>query len=276
MPSRLDTELVRRGLVRSRRHARLAVEQGRVEVDGHLARKVSAPVQDSDELTVLADADDPDYASRGGYKLAGALDAFAPLGLLVSERRCLDAGASAGGFTDVLLRRGARTVVAVDVGHDQLAAGLRADSRVVVREGISVRGLEPALVGGTVDLLVADLSFISLSTVLPSLVQLVDANSSGADLLLMVKPQFEVGRERLGHGGVVRDVSLRAAAVTGVARTAEALGCTVAAAIASGLPGPAGNVEFFVWVRTREPQGLGWTDEDAVRLVSGELVVLSA
>lgn len=165
MSVRLDAELVRRGLVRSRGHAREAVEQGRVSVDGRTASKTSAPVHPDADVQVRADADDPGYVSRGGYKLAGALDVLQPLGLEVAGRRCLDAGSSTGGFTDVLLRRGAREVVAVDVGSDQLVESLRMDPRVLAFEGVSVRGLEPAAVSGRVDLLVADLSFISLTTV---------------------------------------------------------------------------------------------------------------
>jgi 23S rRNA (cytidine1920-2'-O)/16S rRNA (cytidine1409-2'-O)-methyltransferase len=268
VPDRLDTELVRRGLVRSRRHARVAVEEGRVTVDGRQVQKASTPIDQTSDLTVRPDADDPTYASRGGCKLAGALDVLDPL--VVSGRRCLDAGASAGGFTDVLLRRGARTVVALDVGHGQLVADLRQDPRVVVRERTSVRGLEPEQIGGLVDLLVADLSFISLTTVLPSLVRLVDEGPPSGDLLLLVKPQFEVGRARLGRGGVVRDPALRALAVTGVARAAESLGLAVAAVTVSPLTGPAGNVEYFVWVRTRAfSSSRRWTEVEAERLVSG-------
>ncbi len=268
MPDRLDTELVRRGLVRSRRHARVAVEEGRVTVDGRQVQKASTPIDQTSDLTVRPDAEDPAYASRGGCKLAGALDVLDPL--VVSGRRCLDAGASAGGFTDVLLRRGARTVVALDVGHGQLVADLRQDPRVVVRERTSVRGLEPEQIGGLVDLLVADLSFISLTTVLPSLVRLVDEGPPSGDLLLLVKPQFEVGRARLGRGGVVRDPALRALAVTGVARAAESLGLAVAAVTVSPLTGPAGNVEYFVWVRTGAfSSSRRWTEVEAERLVSG-------
>ncbi|GMA85353.1 hypothetical protein GCM10025868_06030 [Angustibacter aerolatus] len=173
-------------------------------------------------------------------------------GPVVAGRRCLDAGASTGGFTQVLLERGAREVVAVDVGHDQAAPPLRADPRVDDRPGTSVRGLLAADVGGPADLLVADLSFISTGLVLPDLLALV---RPGADLLPMVKPQFEVGRKRLGSGGVVRDPALRAEAVLGVATAAHDLGLVVRAVHASRWPGPSGNVEYFLWLTL--PDGSG-------------------
>lgn len=162
----------------------------------------------------------------------------------MAGRRCLDAGASTGGFTDVLLRRGAEHVVAVDVGHDQLLPWLRADPRVTVREGVNVRHLRPGDVDPAPDLVVGDLSFISLTLVLPGLLAVA---APGADLLLMVKPQFEVGRERLGSGGVVRDPRLRADAVVAVAEAAVGLGARPRAVVASPLPGPHGNVEYFLW-----------------------------
>jgi 23S rRNA (cytidine1920-2'-O)/16S rRNA (cytidine1409-2'-O)-methyltransferase len=171
-------------------------------------------------------------------------------GLHVRGRRCLDAGASTGGFTQVLLDRGAREVVAVDVGTGQLAEVLREDARVVDRPGTSVRGLAPDDVGGPVDLLVADLSFISLQVVLADLVRLVHP---GGDLLLLVKPQFEVGRRRLGSGGVVRSPALRAEAVQAVAEAALDLGLVVRAVRASRWPGPSGNVEYFVWLTLPSP-----------------------
>jgi 23S rRNA (cytidine1920-2'-O)/16S rRNA (cytidine1409-2'-O)-methyltransferase len=194
-----------------------------------------------------------------------------PLGLDVAGRRCLDAGSSTGGFTDVLLRRGAREVIAVDVGSDQLVESLRTDPRVIVREGLSVRGLELGEVAGLVDLLAADLSFISLTTVLPSLAGLV---APDGDLLLMVKPQFEVGRARLGSGGVVRDPALRAMAVDQVVTTAVSLGLWPVAATVSPLPGPAGNVEFFVWLRSGPPPaGTSWNETCSARLVDDDLPV---
>jgi 23S rRNA (cytidine1920-2'-O)/16S rRNA (cytidine1409-2'-O)-methyltransferase len=184
--------------------------------------------------------------SRGGHKLAGALAAFGPRGLTVAGRRCLDAGASTGGFTDVLLRAGAARVVAVDVGYGQLAWPIRTDERVAVFERTNVRTLTPDVIGGPVDLTVADLSFISLRLVLPALTACTAADG---DLALMVKPQFEVGRDRVGSGGVVRDWRLRAEAVLDVAAAAAEVELGVAGVTASPLPGPSGNVEFFVWFR---------------------------
>jgi 23S rRNA (cytidine1920-2'-O)/16S rRNA (cytidine1409-2'-O)-methyltransferase len=191
-----------------------------------------------------------EYVSRGGHKLAGALDTFAAGGLTVAGKRCLDAGASTGGFTDVLLRRGAAHVVAVDVGYGQLAWSLRQDERVTVHDRTNVRDISANVIGGPVDLVVADLSFISLTLVLGALVSCVTPD---ADLVLMVKPQFEVGRDRVGKGGVVRDPELRAEAVRAVAEAAAAHGLGVGGVTASPLPGPAGNVEYFVWLRAGAP-----------------------
>jgi 23S rRNA (cytidine1920-2'-O)/16S rRNA (cytidine1409-2'-O)-methyltransferase len=241
---RLDAELVRRGLARSREQAAALVAAGRVEVRGTVAVKPAAMVDPADPVRVVELSDD--YVSRGGHKLAGALAAFAPAGLTVAGRRCLDAGASTGGFTDVLLRAGAETVVAVDVGYGQLAWALRNDSRVTVLERTNVRSLTAEAIGGPTALTVADLSFISLRLVLPALAACTEPDG---DLVPMVKPQFEVGRERVGSGGVVRDPHLRAEAVLEVAATAADLGLGVAGVVASPLPGPSGNVEFFLWLR---------------------------
>jgi 23S rRNA (cytidine1920-2'-O)/16S rRNA (cytidine1409-2'-O)-methyltransferase len=188
-----------------------------------------------------------EFASRAALKLAGALDALArvPGGPTVEGAFCADLGASTGGFTDVLLRRGADHVVAVDVGHDQLVPELRADDRVTVVEGFNVRELTPADLARPPDLVVADLSFISLTVVLPAVASVL---RPGAQALLMVKPQFEVGRERLGSGGVVRDPALHAEAVRAVARAAESGGLRVRAVVPSPLPGPSGNREFFLWL----------------------------
>jgi len=197
-------------------------------------------------IVVADDPDRPDYVSRGGHKLAGALAAFEPHGFAVSDRRCLDAGASTGGFTDVLLRHGAREVVAVDVGYGQLAWRLRQDERVVVHDRTNIRELTPDLIGGPVDVVVGDLSFISLELVLDALLGVVVPD---ADLALMVKPQFEVGKDRVGKGGVVRDPALRAEAVLGVAAAAARRGWGARRVATSPLPGPSGNVEFFLWLR---------------------------
>jgi 23S rRNA (cytidine1920-2'-O)/16S rRNA (cytidine1409-2'-O)-methyltransferase len=248
--ARLDAELVRRKLARSREQAAALVEAGRVQVRGTVAHKVAAMIDPADPVLVSGADPATEYVSRGGHKLAGALAAFGADGLVVTGRRCLDAGASTGGFTDVLLRAGARQVVAVDVGYGQLAWPIRTDDRVVVLERTNVRTLIPELIGGAVDLTVADLSFISLRLVLPALAA---CTAPGGDLALMVKPQFEVGRERVGSGGVVRDPGLRAEAVLDVAAAAGELGLGVAAVTASPLPGPRGNVEFFVWFRRDAP-----------------------
>lgn len=246
--TRLDAELVRRGLARSREQAGELIAAGRVEVKGTVAHKAAAMVDPADAVRVVGESTGDDYVSRGGHKLAGALAAFMPHGLVVAGRRCLDAGASTGGFTDVLLRNGAAEVVAVDVGYGQLAWSLRTDERVKVHERTNVRTLVPETIGGVVELTVADLSFISLRLVLPALAACTDG-----DLVLMVKPQFEVGKERVGTGGVVRDPALRAEAVLDVAAAAGTLGLGVAGVTASPLPGPSGNVEFFVWFRRDAP-----------------------
>jgi 23S rRNA (cytidine1920-2'-O)/16S rRNA (cytidine1409-2'-O)-methyltransferase len=248
--ARLDAELVRRGLARSRNQAAELVVAGRVRVGGQVATKVATAVGPDEPVLVVSDDDQPAYVSRGGHKLAGALNAFGPLGLEVAGRRCLDAGASTGGFTDVLLRAGAASVVAVDVGYGQLAWPLRTDTRVMVLDRTNVRDLTPAMVGAPIDVVVGDLSFISLGIVLPALVGVAAAD---ADLVLMVKPQFEAGREKVGSGGVVRDPVVRADAVRGVATAAAPLGLGVRAVVASPLPGPAGNVEYFLWLRAGAP-----------------------
>jgi 23S rRNA (cytidine1920-2'-O)/16S rRNA (cytidine1409-2'-O)-methyltransferase len=250
--ARLDAELVRRGLARSREQARSLIAAGRVTVDGSTAGKPATQVATGAALVVRADdADRPDYVSRGGHKLAGALAAFTPRGLVVAGRRALDAGASTGGFTDVLLRSGAAHVIAVDVGYGQLAWSLRADERVTVLDRTNVRDLTPGMLGGPpAELVTGDLSFIPLGLVMPALVRCATPD---ADLLLMVKPQFEVGRQRLGSGGVVRSPELRAEAVSGVADRAAGLGLGVLGVTASPLPGPSGNVEYFLWLRAGAP-----------------------
>ena len=217
-------------------------------VRGTAATKAATAVE-SDAPVLVRDCPtgpDPDWASRGALKLLGALGEFEPAGLTVSGRRCLDAGASTGGFTDVLLRRGATEVVAADVGYGQLVWRLRSDERVRVLDRTNVRALTADAIGGQAGLTVADLSFISLRTVLPAL---TGCTEPGGDLVPMVKPQFEVGRRRLGPGGVVREPELRLAALTEVAAAAAELGWYPSGAVASPAPGPAGNVEYFLWLR---------------------------
>ncbi len=243
---RLDAELVRRGLARSRQHAAELVSAGRVSVAGRPAIKPATQVALAEPIKVTDEPEGPRFASRGGHKLDAALTIFCSAGLRVTGRRCLDAGASTGGFTDVLLRRGAAHVAAVDVGYGQLAWSLRTDPRVSVHDRTNVRDIDADTIGGPVDLVTADLSFISLRLVLPALAGVL---APDADLVPMVKPQFEVGRDRLGHGGVVREKVLRADAVLQVASCAWGLGLGMAGVTASPLPGPSGNVEFFLWLR---------------------------
>jgi 23S rRNA (cytidine1920-2'-O)/16S rRNA (cytidine1409-2'-O)-methyltransferase len=319
---RLDAELVRRGLARSREQASELIAAGRVSVAGQAAGKAAAQVHTDAAITVRDGAEPAPFASRGGRKLAGALAAFAgaaaavvtaagaetqaeagpspgagaaaavvtaagaetqaeagpspgagatvragagaeavaaadggeevgaTAGLRVSGRRCLDAGASTGGFTDVLLRAGAAHVVAVDVGYGQLAWPLRNDPRVTVLDRVNVRGLRPGQVAPPPELVTADLSFISLVLVLPALAACA---APDADFVLLVKPQFEVGRGMVGPGGVVRDPGLRESAVASVAAAARELGLGVLGVVASELPGPSGNVEYFLWLRRGAP-----------------------
>ena len=242
--ARVDAELVRRGLARSRQQAAELIGAGRVTINGMPAAKPATAVEVTAALAVEG-SDEKTWVSRGAHKLIGALNDF---GIDVTGRRCLDAGASTGGFTEVLLDRGAVEVVAVDVGYGQLAWSLRSDARVRVIERTNVRELTPDAIGGVVDLVVADLSFISLSTVLPALTACAAPH---ADIVPMVKPQFEVGRNQVGPGGVVSDPQLRAAAVLGVARRAAGLGWQTVGVTASPLPGPSGNVEYFLCLRSQ-------------------------
>ncbi|GAA0288525.1 TlyA family RNA methyltransferase [Kineococcus aurantiacus] len=244
---RLDAELVRRGLARSREHASELVAAGRVRIAGSAATKPATQVDLAAAIVVDDAGGQDEYVSRGAHKLIGALDAF---GVDVTGRRCLDAGASTGGFTDVLLRRGAGHVVAVDVGYGQMAWSLRTDERVTVLERTNVRTLEPDQVAPAPTLVVADLSFISLTLVLPAFVRCA---ATDAEHVLMVKPQFEVGREALGAGGVVRSADLRAGAVRTVADAASAAGLGVLGVAASPLPGPSGNVEYFLHLTAGAP-----------------------
>ncbi|HEY5980406.1 MAG TPA: TlyA family RNA methyltransferase [Microlunatus sp.] len=242
--SRLDRVVADRGLARSRAAAASLIRAGRVRVGERVAERPSMPVTPDDVIRVESDP----YVSRAAHKLAGAL---LELDLDITGRRALDAGASTGGFTQVLLRSGCREVIAVDVGHGQLVEEIRSDPRVRAHERLNVRDLGLAHVDDRpVDLVVGDLSFISLTVLLPALSAVVDPAGS---MLLMVKPQFEVGRERLGDGGVVRSVALHVEAVTGVIDAAGALGWRAQAVVPSRLPGPAGNREFFVLLARRAP-----------------------
>ncbi|WP_299054577.1 TlyA family RNA methyltransferase [uncultured Nocardioides sp.] len=260
---RLDAELVRRGLARSRGDAAALVDAGRVTVAGVVATKPATAVSLDVAVVVREDPDDPGYVSRGGHKLAGALDAFVPQGLRVEGRRCLDAGASTGGFTDVLLRAGVSRVAAVDVGYGQLAWSIRTDERVDVHDRTHIRDVTTELLGGAVDVVVGDLSFISLRLLLAPLVAVTDPDG---DLVLMVKPQFEVGKDRVGKGGVVRDPALHLESVQGVLAEADRLGWGVVGVVRSPLPGPSGNVEFFTWLR----RGPAQLDAEAVAAAVSE------
>lgn len=253
---RLDAELTRRGLARSREQARELIASGAVQVRGVAATKPATQVETSAAITV--ESVGSGYVSRGAIKLIGALDSFGIVSdddgvdggrdvshaLNVEGRRVLDAGASTGGFTQVLLERGAERVLAVDVGYGQLAWSLRVDPRVDLLERTNVRTLNADSVPYAASMVVADLSFISLRTVLPALLA---CTAPACDYLLMVKPQFEVGRAQVGDG-VVRDPQLRTASVLHVVRHAIELGLVLRGVVASPLPGPSGNVEYFVWL----------------------------
>lgn len=267
MRRRLDAELVRRGLARSREHAAELVGTGRITVGGRRAEKPATQVETAAALVVTDPEPSDHWVGRGAGKLDGALDALAARGLAppVLGRVCLDAGASTGGFTQMLLARGARLVHAVDVGYGQLAWPLRTDDRVLVRERTNVRDLAAGSLDPAPSLVVADLSFISLALVLPALVATA---APGAELLIMVKPQFEVGRHQVGTGGVVRDPVLRAEAVVAVVEVAHGLGRRLIAATASPLPGPSGNVEYFVLLAPGPPGTAEQVRDEVARAVA--------
>ena len=260
---RLDSLLAERGLFASRSRAAAAVVAGDVRLgrDRRPARKPGQMVEPDAPLEVL---EAPSYVSRGAIKLANALDA---LGVSVAGRRALDVGASTGGFTDCLLQRGAAHVVALDVAHGELHPTLRADPRVTALDGVNARALEPGLLPYRPGLVVADVSFIGLAKVLPALLGCVDP--AGFDVLAMVKPQFEVGRARLGKGGVVRDPALRREALTAVASDAAGAGAAVLGFASSGLPGPKGNQETFVWLA--EPGRPAALDPAGVEVAAAEV-----
>ena len=241
MKTRLDAELVRRELARSRESAVELITAGKVLVNGIPATKAASQVDA--QISITLKDEQAEFVSRGGHKLAGALDYFS--NLTVEGKVALDAGASTGGFTDVLLKRGVKKVIAADVGYGQLAWQLQSDDRVKILDRVNVRSLTKQQVGDEIDLVVADLSFISLKLVLPAL---IDVAKEDADFLVMVKPQFEVGKEKLGAGGVVRDSPLRKEAVAAVAGAAFSLGLGCLGVVASPLPGPSGNVEYFLWL----------------------------
>jgi 23S rRNA (cytidine1920-2'-O)/16S rRNA (cytidine1409-2'-O)-methyltransferase len=249
---RLDSLLAERGLFESRTRAAAAVLAGQVHL-GSGRRRAEKPGQLVDEAVELAVDGPPPYVSRGGLKLANALDA---LGLAVTGRRCLDVGASTGGFTDCLLQRGADHVVALDVAYGELDWRLREDPRVTVIERVNARALTPEQLPYRLELVTIDVSFISLGKVLPAVLA---ATAPTFDCLAMVKPQFEVGRERLGKGGVVRDPELRREAVEAVAACARGLGAAVMGSAPSALAGPSGNRETFLWLA--EGGRPGATDE---------------
>ena len=253
--ARLDQALVARGLARSRTHAAALIAEGKVSSAGQILSKASLQVTDGRDLAVEHTEEDI-YVSRAGHKLAGALDAFPSIA--VAGKRCLDAGASTGGFTEVLLRRGAAHVVAVDVGHDQLVPQLRNDPRVAVHEGLNVRYMSPEDIGGQAALTVADLSFISLTLVV---LPLALCTEPGGDLVLMVKPQFEIGKDRLARTGVVNSERERRMAVEKVAIAAVEAGLDLCGLAASPLPGQDGNVEYFLWIKRRMTQDLPKIEE---------------
>lgn len=241
MRSRLDLEMVRRGLAQSREIAQRLIMAGRVRVNSRPADKPDLKVDDDAAIEAIGTAND--YVSRGGYKLAAALDHFA---IAVVQRNALDVGASTGGFTDVLLRCGAARVIALDVGYGQLADRLRRDPRVTVLDRTNIRRVALADLPYRPDLVVIDASFISLKLVLPAVIKLI---APPADIVALVKPQFEVGKGKVGKGGVVRDNGVRVQAVDGVIAFAVTMGLESAGAMESPITGAAGNREFLAHFR---------------------------
>jgi 23S rRNA (cytidine1920-2'-O)/16S rRNA (cytidine1409-2'-O)-methyltransferase len=242
MRARLDSEMARRGLAQSRESAQRLIMAGRVRVNSRPALKPDLRVDAETPIAVVGGA--PEYASRGAYKLIAALDHF---GVAVEGRRALDVGASTGGFTDVLLRRGAAGVIALDVGYGQLAERLRCDARVVVLDRTNIRLVRREDLAWAPDLVVIDTSFISLRLVLPAVMKLV---APGAEIIALVKPQFEVGRGRVGKGGVVRDEAARTEAVDAIVEFARHAGLDVTGTLESPITGAKGNREYLVLMRT--------------------------
>jgi 23S rRNA (cytidine1920-2'-O)/16S rRNA (cytidine1409-2'-O)-methyltransferase len=261
---RLDAELVRRKLVKSREEAKVLIEGGSVKVGGVISEKPTRQVDEN--VSIVLEVSAERYVSRGAYKLIGALDKFAEFGLTPKGKFVLDAGASTGGFTQVCLELGAERVAAVDVGYGQIAWSLRTDPRVEVIERFNIRYLKPSDLAFEPNLIVADLSFISLTTVLPALAASV---ATDADFVLMVKPQFEVGKQDIGDG-VVTDPDLRVNAVLRVIAAAESLGLNPVALGASPLPGPSGNVEYFVWLKRGASPRFSTDIESEIRKVVAE------
>ena len=259
MKTRLDAELVRRGLVRSRELAAELISNKSVLVSGIPATKAATQVDAQTSITLKEEGEK--FVSRGGFKLNGALEHFPKIE--ISGKNILDAGASTGGFTDVLLRRGAEHIYAVDVGYGQMAWELQNNPKVKVLDRVNIRNISPQIIDQPVDVVVADLSFISLKLVLPALKSVAKKD---ADFLLMVKPQFEVGKENLGAGGVVRENALRKAAVLDVANHAFSLGLGCLGVVASDLPGPSGNVEYFLWLKENAPALLEVDLDNAIAL----------
>jgi 23S rRNA (cytidine1920-2'-O)/16S rRNA (cytidine1409-2'-O)-methyltransferase len=238
---RLDKVLVARGLVRSRTEAQALIAEAQVSVDGAIVRKPSLAVADTTQVAILGER--LAYVSRGGLKLVAAIDRFA---IAVAGRSALDVGASTGGWTDCLLQRGIRHVLALDVGHGQMAEAVAADPRVESREGVNARFLSPDDFPTSFDLIVADLSFISLTLILPTLTPLL---APDGDMVVLVKPQFEVGVAGLGKGGIVRDRASRQAALERVAATAQGLGLREDGRMDSPILGSNGNQEYLLWLR---------------------------
>ncbi|HZY60456.1 MAG TPA: TlyA family RNA methyltransferase [Candidatus Binataceae bacterium] len=246
MRTRLDIEMARRGLADSREGAQRLIMAGYVRVSSRPAAKPDLRVDESTPIEVVGVQEE--YASRGAYKLAAALDTF---GVMVEGRLALDVGASSGGFTDLLLRRGARRVIALDVGYGQLALRLRSDPRVTVKERVNIRHVAPDVLEYRPDLVTIDVSFISLKLVLPAVIALAAARS---DVIALIKPQFEVGKGKVGKGGVVRDEAQRSAAVAEVSAFAASLGLIVQGVVAAPIKGPAGNQEYLIWLVKTPPE----------------------
>ena len=241
MRTRLDLEMTRRGLAESREAAQRLIMAGRVRVSSRPASKADLKVDPETEIAVIGVASE--YASRGGYKLAAAIDHFQ---VDVAGRRALDVGASTGGFTDVLLRRGAASVIALDVGYGQLAEKLRRDARVIVMDRTNIRNVTPTHLPYAPGLITIDASFISLRLVLPMVITVAAPN---AEIIALVKPQFEVGKGKVGKGGIVRDAALRQEALDGILTFARDAGLEVIGAIESPIHGAAGNIEYLALLK---------------------------